>query len=61
MWTDSIGEEVRRARDEYAARFDYGLDAIVRDLREKQKRMRQEGEIISVARRCPEQSSRGAA
>ena len=35
---DSIVEEVRRVRDAHAARFNYDLDAIVRDLREKQKK-----------------------
>lgn len=37
MWKDPIVEEVRKARDEYARRFNYDLDAICRDLREKQK------------------------
>ena len=35
---DPIIEEVRRARDEYAKRFNYDLDAICKDLREKQGR-----------------------
>ena len=35
---DPIVEEVRRVRDAHAARFNYDLDAIVRDLREKQKK-----------------------
>lgn len=38
MIRDPIVDEVRKARDEYARRFDYDLDAICRDLREKQKR-----------------------
>jgi len=37
MWRDEIVEEVRKARDEYAAKFDYDLHAIARDLREKQE------------------------
>ena len=36
MTNDPIIEEVRRARDEYARRFNYDLDAICRDLQEKQ-------------------------
>jgi hypothetical protein len=36
MQRDLIVEEVRRARDEYAKRFNYDLDAICRDLRERQ-------------------------
>lgn len=37
MWRDPIVEEVRRIRDEYARSFNYDLEAIVRDLQEKQK------------------------
>jgi hypothetical protein len=33
---DPIVEEVRKARDEYAKRFNYDLDAICEDLRKKQ-------------------------
>ena len=36
MIDDPIVDEVRAARDEYAKRFNYDLDAICRDLREKQ-------------------------
>ena len=32
MKWDPIVEEVRKARDAYAKRFDYDLDAICRDL-----------------------------
>lgn len=35
---DPIVEEVRKARDEYAKRFNYDLDAICQDLRDKQGR-----------------------
>lgn len=35
--TDPIVEEVRKARDEYAARFNYDLVAMVADLREQEK------------------------
>ncbi len=37
-WSDPIVEEVRRARDAYAARFNYNLRAIYRDLKEQEKR-----------------------
>ena len=37
MWRDEIVEEVRKAREEYAAKFDFDLHAIARDLREKQE------------------------
>lgn len=34
---DAIVDEVRKARDEYARRFHYDLDAICRDLQEKEQ------------------------
>ena len=36
MIEDPIVAEVRQARDEYAKRFNYDLDAICRDLQNKQ-------------------------
>jgi hypothetical protein len=38
IWSDPIVEEVRRVRDAYAARFNYDLRAIYRDLKEQEKR-----------------------
>ncbi len=38
MWKDQIVEETRKTRDEYAARFDYDLAAIYKDLIEQQNR-----------------------
>lgn len=38
MWEDSIVEEVRQARDEHAAKYNYDIDAIFRDLQEKQNK-----------------------
>lgn len=37
MRNDPIVEEVRKARDSYAARFDYNLDAIVLDLKRQER------------------------
>ena len=37
-WSDPIVDEVRRVRDAYAARFNYDLRAIYRDLKEQEKR-----------------------
>ena len=37
-WSDPIVDEVRRAREAYAARFNYDLRAIYRDLKEQEKR-----------------------
>ena len=35
-WNDEIVEEVRRVRNEHAARFDYDISAICADIRLKQ-------------------------
>jgi hypothetical protein len=37
MHDDPIVEEVRRARDAYAARFNYDIEAMCRDLRERDR------------------------
>ncbi|MBF0172959.1 MAG: hypothetical protein HQL83_05875 [Magnetococcales bacterium] len=33
MWKDPIVDEVRKIREEHAARFNYDLDAIYKDLK----------------------------
>ncbi len=38
MWKDEIVEEVRKVRDEYAAKFNYDLDAIYTDIKEQEKK-----------------------
>ena len=47
MAKDSIVEEVRKARQLFAAKFDFDLDAIYRDL----KRREQLGEFKTVSRK----------
>jgi hypothetical protein len=37
MWEDPIVEEVRKTRDAHAAKFNYDLQAIYRDLKEQEK------------------------
>jgi hypothetical protein len=37
-WSDPIVDEVRHAREAYAARFNYDLRAIFRDLKEQERR-----------------------
>ncbi len=37
MWTDPIVEEIHKARQEHAAKFDYDLRAIVQDYQRRQK------------------------
>ena len=51
MQPDPIVEEVRKARDEYAKRFNYDLDEICRDLREKQRRGKRS--VISLPPKRP--------
>ena len=38
MWTDPIVAEVRRAREEYSARYQHDIKAICRAAREEQAR-----------------------
>ena len=47
-WSDPIVDEVRRVRDAYAARFNYDLRAIFRDLKVQEKHNGRE--IVSYAR-----------
>jgi hypothetical protein len=37
MWTDKIVEETRKAREEYAAKFNYDLEAIYEDLKRQEQ------------------------
>jgi hypothetical protein len=57
MWDDPIVEEVRKAREEHAARFDYDLDRIFQDLKERE---RQSGkQVVSLSPRRPVSSPAG--
>jgi hypothetical protein len=47
-WSDPIVDEVRRARDAYAARFNYDLRAIYRDLKDQEKQSGRK--IVSYAK-----------
>ena len=51
MWSDTIVEETRKAREEYAAKFNYDLEAIYRDLKEKEEQS--EREVVSLPPREP--------
>ena len=51
MWRDHIVDETRKSRDEYAAKFNYDLEAIYRDLKEKEEKS--EREVVSLAPRSP--------
>ena len=37
MWRDPIVDQVRKARDDFARRFNYDIEAIVRDVQSRQK------------------------
>lgn len=37
MWKDPTVEEIRKLREEYSAEFGHDLDAIVRDLKRKER------------------------
>jgi hypothetical protein len=52
MWNDKIVEEVRKVRDEYAAQFNYDLEAIFRDL--KQQEEKSDREVITRPPKRPE-------
>ena len=36
MWKDEIVEEVRKARDEFAAKFDHDMDAIYLEIKRQE-------------------------
>ena len=58
MWRDPIVEEIRKYRQEYAARFNHDLRAICRDLRERQEKSGRR--IVSLPpKRVPEESAKG--
>ena len=40
MQKDEIVEEVRRVRDEYAAKFNYDLDKIFKDIKKQEEKSR---------------------
>ncbi len=46
MWRDTIVDETRKVREEYAAKFNYDLEAIYRDLKEKEEKS--EREVVSL-------------
>lgn len=51
MWKDEILEEIYRYREEYARSFDYDLDAIFRDLRNKQNAHKQRVVTLPIQRK----------
>ena len=47
-WNDEIVEEVRKVRDEHAAKFNYDVSAICADIRKRQNES--EREIVTLTR-----------
>jgi hypothetical protein len=60
MHDDPIVEEVRRARDAYAARFNYDIEAMCRDLRERDRMSGQKVVNLRQANSKPAASVAGA-
>lgn len=52
MWKDDIVEETRKVREEYAAKFNYDLEAICKDLKEQEKKGKRK--IVSMQPKEPE-------
>lgn len=52
MWKDEIVEEVRRIREENAAKFNHDIDAIVADARARQRASGRK--TVSFPPRAPE-------
>jgi hypothetical protein len=55
---DEIVDEVRKAREDYARQFDFDLDAICRDLRQKQQAAGRR--VVSLPPRLPKPVRQGA-
>jgi hypothetical protein len=54
---DTIVDEVRKAREDYARRFNFDLDAICRDLRQKQQAAG--AKVVSFPKRPVQRQSAG--
>ena len=52
MWEDEIVEEVRRVRNEYAAKLNHDLEAIYKDIKEQEKK--NQSRIVSLPPKKPE-------
>lgn len=59
MWEDPIVAEIRRFREEHAARFNYDLRAICEDLREQERKSGRRFVSYPPRRIAPEDSVAG--
>ena len=53
---DPIVDEVRRVRDAHAARFNYDLDAIFRDISEQEKKSGRKFILLRAPKRAPDEA-----
>ena len=51
MWTDPIVEEIRREREAYAAKFNFDIEAICRDLQRQERENGHEFVSLPLKRR----------
>ena len=51
MQKDAVVEETRKAREEYAARFGFDLEAIYRDLKEQERK--NERKVVTLSPKTP--------
>ncbi|MBU0568927.1 hypothetical protein KJ693_12280 [bacterium] len=49
MWKDPIVEEVRKVREEHAAKFDFDIKAIIEDAQRRQTKSKHP--VVSLARK----------
>ena len=54
MWTDPIVEEIRREREAYAAKFNFDIEAICRDLQRQEQEIGREIVTLPLKRRTAE-------
>ena len=58
MWKDPIVEEVRKIRQKHAAKFNYDLDAICRDLKQQERKGGRK--VVSLPPRKPAPTAKTA-
>lgn len=56
MWKDPIVEEVRKIREKHAAKFNYDLTAICRDLKEQERKSGRK--VVSLPAKRPTRSAK---
>ena len=54
MWIDPIVEEIRRGREAYAAKFNFDIEAICRDLQRQELESEHEIVTLPLVRRTAE-------